>query len=173
MPPGRCRRRAPDDVTGSPRRTASATTPLVAPGVHREIDQLGYPFSAGAIDRAHRRLWPGRLERFSMRREVLIDAAHNPDGAAALAALPLAGSDGRGALSSRDAGQGRADAVAAGRPFSASSCTAPAYPPRQPHRRARRVAALRALDGEYAEAIPTRRITMAEDSRRRVAGSIF
>ncbi len=42
--------------------------------------------------------WPGRLERVAEAPEVWVDAAHNPDGAAALAAAVRAGDAGAGPL---------------------------------------------------------------------------
>jgi dihydrofolate synthase/folylpolyglutamate synthase len=52
------------------------------------IDELGFAVSASAIVEAlERTSWPGRLDirRMADGREALLDAAHNPDGAAALA----------------------------------------------------------------------------------------
>ena len=86
------------------------TTPLALAGRHQqhnalvaacvlgEIDRLGFPVSASAIATALSDVqWPGRLERFSVGgTEFLLDAAHNPDGAAALADY-LAGSEWRDA----------------------------------------------------------------------------
>ena len=86
------------------------TTPLALDGRHQqhnavvaacvlgEIDRLGYPVNAGAIATALGDVhWPGRLEQFSVGGTgFLLDAAHNPDGAAALAEY-LAGSEWRDA----------------------------------------------------------------------------
>ena len=79
--------------------TLARTTPLALAGRHQqhnamvaacvlgEIDRLGFPVGAAAIRTALTDVrWPGRLERFSFGgTEVLLDAAHNPDGAGALA----------------------------------------------------------------------------------------
>jgi dihydrofolate synthase/folylpolyglutamate synthase len=76
------------------------TTPLALPGRHQRdnarvaacvlqtIDGLGFQVGTDAIRTALRGVqWPGRLERLSLAgTEFVLDAAHNPDGARALAA---------------------------------------------------------------------------------------
>ena len=60
----------------------------VAVGVLRLLDAAGVPVPAAAIEAGVADpQWPGRLDvrRFSDGRELLLDAAHNPAGAAALA----------------------------------------------------------------------------------------
>ncbi|MEY4352252.1 MAG: hypothetical protein RLZZ609_493 [Cyanobacteriota bacterium] len=58
----------------------------VAQGMARSLIQQGWPISEGAIAQGLRQArWPGRLERRTFEgREVLLDGAHNPPGAAAL-----------------------------------------------------------------------------------------
>jgi dihydrofolate synthase / folylpolyglutamate synthase len=60
----------------------------VATCVLREIDALGVPVGADAVRAGLTEVeWPGRLEAIGYEgREVLLDAAHNPAGATALAA---------------------------------------------------------------------------------------
>ena len=60
----------------------------VAACLLRELDALGFPIGPAAIRSGlTQAAWPGRLELFSVRgAEVLLDAAHNPAGARALAA---------------------------------------------------------------------------------------
>jgi dihydrofolate synthase / folylpolyglutamate synthase len=62
---------------------------VVAVRVLELLDHQGVPVSPTAVVEGLGRVqWPGRLERrvFADGREILLDAAHNPDGAAALAA---------------------------------------------------------------------------------------
>jgi dihydrofolate synthase / folylpolyglutamate synthase len=61
---------------------------LVAMGILHELRPRGFVVDEGAIERALATVrWPGRLERFRRGEcEVLVDAAHNPAGARALAA---------------------------------------------------------------------------------------
>ena len=169
------------------------TTPLALAGRHQqhnalvaacvlgEIDRLGFPVSAGAIATALSDVhWPGRLERVSLGgTEFLLDAAHNPDGAAALADY-LAGSEWRGAtlvfaaMQDKVAGEMLAP-LAAVCPM--VICTAPATPRAMP---------ADALAG-VARAVPGARWTVktapdpdaaitiaaADSARVVVAGSIF
>ena len=87
-------------ATGSaPASTGAAATPPGLPGAHqrqnaavaarllRELHTLGVHVSDAAIESGLRDVvWPGRLEKFAYdRAEVLLDAAHNPAGARALA----------------------------------------------------------------------------------------
>ena len=78
----------------------TAGSPLALAGLHQrhnaevaaclltELDRLGIPIGHEAIRAGLTDVvWPGRLERFQYRdAEVLLDAAHNPDGARALRA---------------------------------------------------------------------------------------
>ena len=97
-----CREREAELIRAStcgPSAALARTTPLALAGRHQQhnaqvaacvlgqIDRLGFPISASAIATALSDVqWPGRLERFSVGgTEFLLDAAHNPDGAAALA----------------------------------------------------------------------------------------
>jgi dihydrofolate synthase/folylpolyglutamate synthase len=169
------------------------TTPLALAGRHQqhnalvaacvlgEIDRLGFPVSAGAIATGLRDVhWPGRLERVSFGgTEFLLDAAHNPDGAAALADY-LAGSEWRNAtlvfaaMQDKAAGEMLAPLAAV---CPAVICTAPPMP------RAMSADALagvaRAVPGARwtvkTAADPDAAITMAaaDSARVVVAGSIF
>jgi dihydrofolate synthase / folylpolyglutamate synthase len=63
---------------------------LVAVKVLETLDDLGVSVPASAVVKGLEQVaWPGRLEirRMAGGREALLDAAHNPDGAAALAAF--------------------------------------------------------------------------------------
>jgi dihydrofolate synthase/folylpolyglutamate synthase len=154
---------------------------LVAACVLSEIDRLGFPVSAGAIATGLRDVhWPGRLERFSLGgTEVLLDAAHNPDGAAALAAY-LAGSEWRGATLVFAAMQDKAASEMLA-PLAAVCptviCTAPPMPRAMPADALAGVA--RAVPGARwtvkTAADPDAAITMAaaDSARVVVAGSIF
>ena len=77
----RARRRSPS------RGGISSTTHRWRRASSASIDRLGFPVGADAIRTALSDVqWPGRLERFSVGgTEFLLDAAHNPDGARALA----------------------------------------------------------------------------------------
>jgi dihydrofolate synthase/folylpolyglutamate synthase len=91
-------------------RTLAQTTALALAGRHqqgnaavaacvlREVDRLGFPVDRDAIRTGLGDVrWPARLERISAGAAAfLLDAAHNPDGARALAEY-LAGSEWRGA----------------------------------------------------------------------------
>src|SRR6202142_3788505 len=69
-------------------QVANALTAVVA------LDQLGFP--AEAIPEGIRQArWPGRLERVSAAPEIILDGAHNPAGARALAAYINRFFDGR------------------------------------------------------------------------------
>ena len=169
------------------------TTPLALAGRHQrhnaqvaacvlgEIDRLGFPVGAGAIATALSDVrWPGRLERFSLGgTEILLDAAHNPDGAAALAEF-LAGSEWRDATLVFAAMQDKA-AAAMLAPLAAICptviCTAPPIPRAMPANALAEVA--RAVPGARwsvkTAADPDAAITMAvaDSARVVVAGSIF
>ncbi len=169
------------------------TTPLALAGRHQqhnalvaacvlgEIDRLGFPVSASAIRTALSDVhWPGRLERFSVGgTEFLLDAAHNPDGAAALADY-LAGSEWRDATLVFAAMQDKAvDAMLA--PLAAVCatviCTAPPLPRALPADALARIA--RAVPGARwtvkTATDPDAAISMAaaDSARVVVAGSIF
>ncbi len=169
------------------------TTPLALAGRHQqhnalvaacvlgEIDRLGFPVSASAIATALSDVqWPGRLEPLSVGgTEFLLDAAHNPDGAAALADY-LAGSEWRDATLVFAAMQDKAvDAMLA--PLAAVCatviCTALPLPRAMPAdalaRIARTVAGARWTVKTAAD--PDAAITMAAAHSVRVvvAGSIF
>jgi len=61
---------------------------IVAVRLLEQLDQRGVPVPAGAIREGLARVsWPGRLDHRSLPggRELILDAAHNPAGAAALA----------------------------------------------------------------------------------------
>jgi dihydrofolate synthase/folylpolyglutamate synthase len=173
--------------------TLARTTPLALAGRHQqanatvaacvlgEIDRWGFPVDADAIRTALSDVrWPGRLERFSVGpTEFLLDAAHNPDGARALADY-LAGSEWRNATLVFAAMQDK-DVAAMLQPLAAVCptliCTAPPLP------RAMAVDALASV----ARAIPGARWTVktaadphaallmaaADSARVVVAGSIF
>jgi dihydrofolate synthase / folylpolyglutamate synthase len=169
------------------------TTPLALAGRHQqhnamvaacvlgEIDRLGFPVGAGAIRTALSDVqWPGRLERFSFGgTEFLLDAAHNPDGARALADY-LAGSEWRDATLVFAAMQDKAvDAMLP--PLAAVCgaviCTAPPLPRAMP---AEALAAIaRAVPGARwtvkTAVDPDAALTMAaaDSARVVVAGSIF
>ena len=169
------------------------TTPLALAGRHQqrnalvaacvlgEIDRLGFPVSAGAIATGLSEVhWPGRLERFSLGgTEFLLDAAHNPDGAAALADY-LAGSEWRNAtlvfaaMQDKAAGEMLAPLAAV---CPAVICTAPPTPRAMPADALAGIA--RAVPGARwtvnIAADPDAAITMAaaDSARVVVAGSIF
>jgi dihydrofolate synthase/folylpolyglutamate synthase len=173
--------------------TLARTTPLALAGRHQqhnaavaacvlaEVDRLGFPVGAPAIATALREVrWPGRLERIALGgTEFLLDAAHNPDGAAALAEY-LAGSEWRHATLVFAAMQDKAAAemlVPLAALCPAVICTAP------PMARALPADALagiaRAVPGARwtvkTAADPGAAITMAaaDSARVVVAGSIF
>ncbi len=173
--------------------TLARTTPLALAGRHQqhnalvaacvlgEIDRLGFPVSASAIRTALSDVhWPGRLERFSIGgTEFLLDAAHNPDGAAALADY-LAGSEWRDATLVFAAMQDKAvDAMLA--PLAAVCatviCTALPLPRALPADALARIA--RAVPGARwtvkTATDPDAAISMAaaDSARVVVAGSIF
>jgi dihydrofolate synthase/folylpolyglutamate synthase len=90
--------RAEAEARGAPLTVAPAgyRGPIALAGPHQQgnaalaaaalrlLDAAGLPVSEGAIARGiERARWPGRLETVA---GVLLDGAHNPDGAAALAA---------------------------------------------------------------------------------------
>ena len=64
------------------------TNARIAARVLEELSQRGFPVGRDAVaDGLSRVVWPGRLERFAVHgAEILLDAAHNPAGARALAA---------------------------------------------------------------------------------------
>jgi dihydrofolate synthase/folylpolyglutamate synthase len=169
------------------------TTPLALAGRHQqnnalvaacvlgEIDRLGFPVSAGAIATALSDVhWPGRLERFSLGgTEFLLDAAHNPDGAAALAEY-LAGAEWRDATLVFAAMQDKAVSEMLA-PLAAVCptviCTAPPLPRAMPADALAGIA--RTVPGARwtvkTAADPDAAITMAaaDSARVVVAGSIF
>ena len=73
----------PLSLRGQHQRTNAA----VAVCLLRELDALGFPVSAAALQAALTDVeWPGRLEAFAFGgAQVILDAAHNPAGARALA----------------------------------------------------------------------------------------
>jgi dihydrofolate synthase/folylpolyglutamate synthase len=173
--------------------TLARTTPLALAGRHQqhnaevaacvlgEVDRLGFPVGSAEIATALREVrWPGRLERIALGgTEFLLDAAHNPDGAAALADY-LAGSEWRNATLVFAAMQDKAAGemlVPLATLCPAVICTAPPMPRALP---AEALAAIaRAVPGARwrvkTAADPGAAITMAaaDSARVVVAGSIF
>ena len=169
------------------------TTPLALAGRHQqqnavvaacvldEINRRGVPVGADAIATALRDVrWPGRLEEFDLGgTRFLIDAAHNPDGAAALADY-LAGSEWRDATLVFAAMQDKAAAEMLA-PLAAVCasviCTAPATPRALPPDALAAIA--RAVPGARwtvkTAADPGAAVAMAaaDSPRVVVAGSIF
>jgi dihydrofolate synthase/folylpolyglutamate synthase len=171
----------------------AGTTPLALAGRHQqhnavvaacvlgEMDGLGFPVGADAIRTALSDVhWPSRLERLSVGpTEFLLDAAHNPDGARALADY-LGSSEWRGATLVFAAMQDKAVAAMLEPLATVCStviCTTPPMP------RALPAEALAAI----ARAVPDARWTVktavdpdaavtmaaADSTRVVVAGSIF
>jgi dihydrofolate synthase/folylpolyglutamate synthase len=67
---------------GGPHQIVNATTALAAMEV---LNELGYPVSNDAMIEGLKEVeWPGRLELICSSPRVILDGAHNPDGALAL-----------------------------------------------------------------------------------------
>jgi dihydrofolate synthase / folylpolyglutamate synthase len=144
----------------------------------RALDSRGVPVGEAAI--AHgiaQATWPGRLEEVG---GVLLDGAHNPQGAAALAAALSALSPGRpvelvfGVLADKDLG-GMLDAL---RPAvrHLHLCT-PASPRAWPAAEVQALVRSRAMEadvhGELAEALDCARRAAADGAQVCVAGSLY
>ena len=169
------------------------TAPLALPGIHQrsnaavaacvlsELDRLGFAVGPDAVRSGLRDVhWPGRLEQLTVGgTHFLLDAAHNPDGAAALADY-LAGSEWRDATLVFAAMQDKAVEPMLqplARVCSTVICTAPDLPRALPARSLADVA--RSVPGAGWEvktaADPAAAIALAAADSRRVvvAGSIF
>ncbi len=121
--------------------------------------------------------WPGRLERVG---DVLLDGAHNPDGAAALAAALAALHPGRpaelvfGVLEDKDhAGMLAALAPAARGIHLVAPASARARPPAEVAAQARTLGLAADLHGGVGEALACARARAAGAAPVVVAGSLY
>ncbi len=169
-----------DDVALALRGRHQAANAAVAVRLLEELDAQGITVGAAAMRAgAEQTVWPGRLERVDYDgTEILLDAAHNPAGAQALAAfIADAGWSGAtlvfGALADKDV----AGMIAPLAPLCAGIiCTTPASPRALPADEAARIAAQH-FSGRAVEIVPdpSRALERAREASRRVvvAGSIF
>jgi dihydrofolate synthase/folylpolyglutamate synthase len=144
----------------------------------RALARTGVPVGEDALARgiASAR-WPGRLEEVG---GVLLDGAHNPDGAAALAAALPALHPGRpvelvfGVLSDKDhAGMVRALAPAARRLHLVAPATPRARPPADLLADARALGAAADVHADLAEALACARRAASDGALVCVAGSLY
>jgi dihydrofolate synthase/folylpolyglutamate synthase len=144
----------------------------------RELRRAGVPVGEEAIARGIATArWPGRLEELA---GVLLDGAHNPDGAAALAAALRALHPGRpvelvfGVLSDKDH-LGMLGAIAGA--VRRLHAVAPATPRARPAEEVRAAAAALGVDAEVhaslAEALACARRAASDGALVCVAGSLY
>ena len=144
----------------------------------RELARAGVPVSEEAISRGIATArWPGRLEEI---RGVLLDGAHNPDGAAALAAALRVLHPGRpvelvfGVLSDKDHAGMLAALAGAARRF---HMVAPATPRARPAAEVHALAQARGLDSDahpaFPEALACAGRAAADGALVCVAGSLY
>jgi len=144
----------------------------------RELARSGVPIAEEAIARGIAAVrWPGRLEEVG---GVLLDGAHNPDGAAALAAALAALHPGRpvelvfGVLADKDhAGMLRALAPAARRLHLVAPVTPRARPAADLHAQARALGADADLHPRLEDALRCATRAAADGALVCVAGSLY
>jgi dihydrofolate synthase/folylpolyglutamate synthase len=150
----------------------------LAAGAIRALARTGVPVGEDALARGIATArWPGRLEEVG---GVLLDGAHNPDGAAALAAALPVLHPGRpvelvfGVLSDKDhAGMVRALAPAARRLHLVAPATPRARPPADLLSDARALGAAADVHADLAEALACARRAASDGALVCVAGSLY